>query len=908
MSQKTFLVAALFFTTISLCILLEGCGGGTSSPTTDSGANTQSEGSDYAAYIFGPASSGQSLFKLYNLADTSTEDGILILDSPDQAPAGYEPIEGCRLILPDGTEARTDSSGWFRFTQIPFNRSERGIPLIVDPQESNHPRLAKLIVPLIVPRARNSFEFTNNGQGQDLRLIIKPASLLLSKGARFLYRAFLVDDRQGAVYQLLPSEVSWSVSGDGGRVIGNIASSGLFQASGLGKGQVVARAVVNSQQMTAWGEIEIVDRLQVSRIYGQVTDAFQHPVAGAIIFVAGFENGVITNAQGSYLIPSVPTGESLTLTFIYRGIVIKTLNGVVVEHGEAKEINVSLDTFQETGEIFSHEGRLILAVEGLQGPLSTDEFPKTKEYELLGVAEVEPNLYQQLKQDESLGFWVIIEGLPILSSTQGGEGLPPQVKVTSLKILSPSEQNLPVQTLQGEISWQDDGQQVYFRGQPGRGVILNQLILNQLKVSGIEKFPLILKKLQDFSGRWFAAKLIGQIDRSSHSITLFQLSLVETFFQQEGEISYDPQILPGGAILMTAGNSQIGLENPPSSLDRSYLLLNVQAVSPQVYNLLVSYANQGFPGEISGIKIDDPNYALPLIQVCRIQLFSKTKGYLLHRRGEIWSDEQGQIRFSLSLPIGDDADVYLLDGVSQFEEIQLTLEQFPGRRYLCFLSGEISQGAEEEEIVVSQIELLGPAKEQSGTGSGLQGDGIVYYKLESSLPIGGRYLYQKFINGRIDSEVYELSNIRPGSEIADLLKSRPGLIVQVSLNYSNPPVSGQQQNNARTGPPRLIVNQIDILKNVDPLFQVSGELIYHSWEDMIELVATSPAFPEGTRQSFILESVPNDILLTLLTHPDRFMATSGIIQVFQPRQLSILEPLKAKALELVIEENLDLDK
>ncbi|MEW6379658.1 MAG: carboxypeptidase-like regulatory domain-containing protein [bacterium] len=885
MHERKLLFAALFVTMVSFCALW-GCGGGSSSSTTDSGSNSQHEDA-YTGYVYAPVSSGQSLFRLYNLTDTSTEEGVLVLDSPAQAPAGYEPLVGCKVVLPDGTEATTDAYGRFGFARIPFTSSDRGMPLIIDPQGSNHPRLAQVIVPLVVPRRGTAADLVDS---EDLRLVVRPASLLLSKGSRFLYHAFWVDDSQGAVYQVLPDDVTWSVGGEGGRIIGTISSGGLFLATGLGKGQVVATARVNSRQMTASSEIEVIDRLQVSRIYGLVTDAFQNPVEGVIIFVAGFENGVVTGCQGDYLIPRVPTGESLTLTFIYRGIVVRTLKDVVLEHGEAKEINVSLDTFHETGRLFFRGGQVILSVEGLAGPLSTDEFPQTKEYELLGVAEVYPDIYQQLQQDPSVGIPAIVEGTPNYSSSQVGSLLP-QVHLTSLQVLA-IEQNAPVETLQGEISWQNG--EAYFRG-TGRGQNSGS---GQLKVDGLGVFSRIQAKIQNSPGTWFAVKVIGRIDRLSRIITLLNISMVEKFFQEEGEIYYNPDISPQGAILMepaAAGSGQTEGQQP-------YLLLNVRAVSPEICDLLTSFPNKRFSGQVSGFELDESGSDFLPVSVSRIQLFSEA-GYLLHKRGKIWSDTTGQIRFSPSLSLGAGEEVYILNGVSEFDEIQATLEQFPGRVYLCYLSGEISQGG--DEITVSQLELLGPDEEPQGDGAGLRGDGIAYYKIDNGAVQGYRYLYQKIMsNGYIDGNLYELSNIRPGSEIADTLKAQPGQIFQVTLNYSDIPNNGQQ-NNVRPGPTRLIVNKIDIVKNGDPLFQVSGELIYHSWENILEMVATSPAFPAGSRQSFILDKVPNGILSDLMSHPDRFISVTGIIQVFQQGQRSIRDPLKAKALNLEIEEDLD---
>jgi len=898
MRKRMFLFAVLFMSTVSLLTML-GCGGGggSSSPEEiDSG-----ESSQYSAYVFGPALSGKSLFKLYNLADTTMEDGVLVLDSPGQAPSGFVPLVGCKVTLPDGTVAVTDGTGRFQFSRMPFSRSERGIPLLVDPEASDNPRFGKVIIPLIVPR--RGVEIPQDTEG--LRLVVKPGSLLLSQGSRFLYHAFLVDDSTGALYRA--EKVTWSV--DSERGVGTILSDGLFRSANLGKGHVVAIATINSAEMTASSDVEVVDNQQVARIYGQVTDVNQYPIAGIIIFVSGFENGAVTNGQGNYLAPRVPTGESLTLTLLYRGIVVKTLNDVVVADGEAKEINVTLDTFRETGKLSYRigqgqtEGRVVMAVEGLPGLLSTDEFPAMKEFELLKVNEVNHDLYTRLQENPNMSFPVIVEGKPFFSSADDSSSLP-QVEVTYLQVLL-EQLSAPVQTLQGEVSWQaGEGQE----GQIAFRVVARNpnATPNQFVLSGIENFPRVLAKLQGASGTWFSAKLIGQVNRTSWSITLLEISLIDTFFQGEGKVYYDPEFASNRAILLeisSGSNTEAGGQNAQT---RHYLLLNIESVSPDVYNLLISSAGREFPGSVSGVEIDDPvwaEYDCQPLKVSQIQIYSGTDDYLLHRQGKIWRNDEGQIQFSPSLSLNENGEsTFILQGIEPFDEILTPLRQSPGTAYSCYLSGNI-QGTGGSEISVSQLDILGKADDQEETGRGLRPDGFTYYVTDNSTPLGGKYLYQKFLpDGSIDeTKLYELTNITRGtySDIADLLKANPGLILQITLNYTDTTSLGSGQNPFGTTI-RLLVNSMSVLEDADPLFKISGNLIYHSWENILEMVATSSAFPGGIQQSFIMQSVPDNILSQLLSHPDRFVPVSGIIQVFQTERRSNREPLKAKALDLTI--------
>lgn len=910
MRKRMLLFAALFVSTVSL-LTMWGCGGGGSPSSSHEGTNS-GDGSGYSAYVFGQAASGNSLFRPYNLADTTTEDGVLVLDSPGQAPSGFVPLVGCKVTLPDGTGAITDGSGRFHFARIPFSRSERGIPLLVDPEASNHPRFGRVIIPLIVPHL--GVEIPQDAEG--LRLVVKPGSLLLSQDSRFLYHAFLIDDSTGTLYQVPPGKVTWSVDSTGG--VGTILLDGLFRSANLGKGRVVA--TINSTEMTASGDVEVVDNQQVARIYGQVTDVSQYPIAGVIVFFSGFENGVVTNGQGNYLVPHVPTGKSLTMTFIYRGIVVKTLNDVVVADGVAKEINVSLDTFRETGKLSYRigqgqtpdDGRLVLAVEGLPGLLSTDEFPAMKEFELMKADEVNHDLYTRLHEDPNLSVPVMVEGKPFFSSADNSSSLP-QVEVTYLQVL-PEQPSAPVQTLQGKVSWQaGEGQegQISFRVDARNP----NAAPNQFVLSGMEHFSRILAKLQGASGTWFSAKLIGQVNRTSWSITLLEISLIDTFFQGEGKVYYDPSFASKGAILMEISpgpNTQAGGQNAPT---RPYLLLNVESVSPDVYNLLISSADLKFSGSVSGVEIDDPDWAeydCQPLKVSQIQIYSDSGDYLLHRLGKIKRDDNGNFRFTPSLPVGGNGPAYyILPGVdsgSQFDKILTPLKQSPGSNFSCYLSGAI-QGSGGGEISVSQLEILGPAVEPEERGAVSQPTGFVYYstdvqQINSSITLG-KYLYREFVwdGSKVsinESELFELTNIKR-TEVGALLEKNPEMIIQVNLSAtSTSALSGGVTSPINTNTTRLIVNSMNVVDDVDPLYQVSGNLIYHSWENILEMVATSPVFPRETYQSFILKSIPANILSQLLSHPDRFVPVSGIIQVFQTERRASSEPLAAKALDLTI--------
>ena len=376
MKKKTLLIISLLI--VLPLLSLWGCGGGGNTSTLGLEESDQFEGNDhlagsgYSGYIFAPPSSSQSLFKSYNLTNTTSEEGLLILDNPDQAPYNYSPVIDCLVILPDGTTARSNEYGKFQFAHIPYSNSEKGIPFIIDPTESNFSRFAAVIMPLIVPKQET---VPNEGA---LHLIINPASLLISVGSKFQYRAYVMDN-QGSSYRLPQGELTWSFTPDEeGKNIGAISRSGFFRALAMGKGKVSATARVNSIYLSASSDIEIIDKQQVARVYGQVTDALMNPLGRVNIFVSGFENGTITDPWGNYSIPRVPIGESLTLTFIYRGIVVKMLEDVIVQSGEVTEVNVTLDMFHETGKIYypldadQIEGQIIFRAEGLSGPFSIE--------------------------------------------------------------------------------------------------------------------------------------------------------------------------------------------------------------------------------------------------------------------------------------------------------------------------------------------------------------------------------------------------------------------------------------------------------------------------------------------------------------------------------------------------------
>ena len=199
MRKESIFSILLLFTLLPLLFIL-GCGGSTSTPSNIyEGNNTGGIASEFAAYVFVPSST-QSLFKSFNLIGTNMdEEGVLLLDSPDQAPLGYEPLVNCKITLPDGTYTRTDQQGRFYFSEIPLTNSEKGIPLEIDSEGSNRPQFAKLILPVIIPKQGDILDT------KDLHLIIKPSSLLLPKGSKFFYRAFILDS-YGVSYRIPPGK------------------------------------------------------------------------------------------------------------------------------------------------------------------------------------------------------------------------------------------------------------------------------------------------------------------------------------------------------------------------------------------------------------------------------------------------------------------------------------------------------------------------------------------------------------------------------------------------------------------------------------------------------------------------------------------------------------------------------
>jgi len=772
---------------------------------------------------------------------------------------------------------------------MPYTNSEKGIPLEIDPKGSNRPQLAGLILPVIIPKPQDSL---NAG---DLHLIIKPSSLLLSKGSKFLYSAF-ISDSQGVSYRIPPGSITWSVIADNEDLnIGSISANGLFQTLRFGKAQIVANLEFNSANLAASSDIEVVDREQMARIYGQVTDSLQRPIPKVMIFIDKFENGVVTDSEGNYTIPHVPAGESLTITFTYRGTVVKILRDVVVESEETTGIDVILDAFHETGKIslrpdsYQTAGKVIFTVDGLSGPLSSDEFQRAKEFELLGVASIDPNLYLQLIENQTYDSAVIVVG-SLLSPAAGGVNPLPQVEVEYLKRVN--RQGAPVGTLKGEILW--SGGVVYFQVEQG-----NNAISRQYTLEGVSNFPKILEKLQDFSGTSYAGRVIGHVDSFNQTISVLEISLCDVFFQSEGEIYYEPEFLENGSILMDI-SSLSDLPIPESDL---FILLNVEDVSPYIYNILLSSPNRKFPGMVCGIKTNNPlsdEYLYPSIKISRIQISSDTDDYLLHKRGKIWVNEDNFFLFSPSYSLEGEKS-YLLQNIEQFDGVCMSVEESAEKAYYCFISGEI-QGIEGEEkiagsVIISQCELIEPVIESDQAEDTPKPDGFVYYAIDREVPVGGRFLYQELDDGVIGTKLYELANLDlRDPDTADLLESWPGLIIQIRLNSSvTEDLSGKQTT---PGPTRLLINYMQVLQAADPLLKVSGNVIYHSWENVLEMIATSPSLAEGTRRSFIMRKIPDNTLSMLLNHPDQFVPVSGIIQVLQKEQSSDVGPFVADALDL----------
>ena len=94
---------------------------------------------------------------------------------------------------------------------------------------------------------------------------------------------------------------------------------------------------------------------------------------------------------------------------------------------------------------------------------------------------------------------------------------------------------------------------------------------------------------------------------------------------------------------------------------------------------------------------------------------------------------------------------------------------------------------------------------------------------------------------------------------------------------------------------------MNVLTEASPIYRVSGNLVYHSWENVVEMIASSPSFSEGQQQSFILRKVPEKALKTLLNYPDRFIPVLyGIIQALPNDPNYINNSVMAEALDLQV--------
>ena len=237
---------------------------------------------------------------------------------------------------------------------------------------------------------------------------------------------------------------------------------------------------------------------------------------------------------------------------------------------------------------------------------------------------------------------------------------------------------------------------------------------------------------------------------------------------------------------------------------------------------------------------------------------------------------------------------YLLQNIEPFEATLIPVEESSPQIYSCFLSGEVQN----LDIFLSRLELLDSLTEDAETDLSAQPDGFVYYEIDKELPIGGKFLYQKLEADGSLGTLYELTNLdRYDPETASLLESWPGLNIQITLNATvTEDLSGRQA--PIQGPTRLLINNMTVIQDADPILDIEGNLIYHSWEDVIEVVATSPSLAEGSRRSFILHTIPERILEVLLSHPDQFLPVCGFIQVLQREKRSVNDPLIANALNL----------
>ena len=231
--------------------------------------------------------------------EKSTQDlSKLAVMQSKTVPKGYMALSGAKVIVENDPtiSAVTASDGGFALNGIPC-KSEGGPYFVVVSADGFSPVRAPIL-------------FTGDYPlGAVSKMEIYPENPVIAVGGLIEFKAVCYD-RKGKIIET--PKLDWAYEGDRGEID---PSGGFFLSSKVGNGTVKA----NYGDISAQKEFKIINKDETGSLSGIITDENSKPVSDAFVIVENSPWVGITDENGKYNIPSVPTGEKITVYVKVKG-------------------------------------------------------------------------------------------------------------------------------------------------------------------------------------------------------------------------------------------------------------------------------------------------------------------------------------------------------------------------------------------------------------------------------------------------------------------------------------------------------------------------------------------------------------------------------------------------------------
>jgi len=248
-------------------------------------------------------------------------DSLVVLNSPLPGEiTNYTPVPGVQVSLMSDPRISglTGSDGYFSLENVPFCNINN-LTLL----EASHSGFSPLIF----------FSMSNiKGSSTDIvKLYVLPSAAKILTGRIIQFRCFGEDSANNLIN---PDNVSWQVEGG----IGTVYSNGVFVATAVGQGKIIA----SLGDIKAEVEIEVISDDVVGDLTGNVSYSDGTPAEGLYVTADVISWASKTDASGNYSLVNVPSGER-GIKVISNGVVIWE-NNTLINQGVQNVFNITLNS------------------------------------------------------------------------------------------------------------------------------------------------------------------------------------------------------------------------------------------------------------------------------------------------------------------------------------------------------------------------------------------------------------------------------------------------------------------------------------------------------------------------------------------------------------------------------------